>query len=303
MQRDKACKKVVDKWLENAVSLGETMTDIDANDSCLMSNESSIMCGITFRDSIIFKTFGEKKKEQPKPEQVPKLDLSNTQGIKVLQEKCEKIIANAEKIHQRKSSNSSQKGSESQEKIEKVKPEKPIITINKEEESQSKGTARNSRSLAPLPSQRGKVMISPQRRRVPDAVKRFQKLRVIELDESQVTMRMTHSLKISPPREDVKHYKCSSMFVQSSMIDNQKEIELPSLRDQSQQSDEKSEIESNKCSEIKLSIACSPKKEDSMQEHILAPKTTMNRINPSKQEDEVRFSTESWVTKTPPGRS
>lgn len=63
MQRDKACKKVVDKWLENAVSLGETMTDIDANDSCLMSNESSIMCGITFRDSIIFKTFGEKKKE------------------------------------------------------------------------------------------------------------------------------------------------------------------------------------------------------------------------------------------------
>ena len=48
------------------------------------------------------------------------------------------------------------------------------------------------------------------------------------------------------------------------MIDNQKEIELPSLRDQSQQSDEKSEIESNKCSEIKLSIACSPKKEDSM---------------------------------------
>lgn len=29
----------------------------------------------------------------------------------------------------------------------------------------------------------------------------------------------------------------------------------------------------------------------------------MNRVNPEKQDDEVRFSTESWVTKTPPGRS
>ena len=47
-------------------------------------------------------------------------------------------------------------------------------------------------------------------------------------------MRMTHSLKISPPREEAKHYKCSSMFVQSSAIENHKDIELPSLGDQSQ---------------------------------------------------------------------
>lgn len=179
------CMKVIDKWLGNPVSLEETMTDIDPSDSCLMSNESSMTCGITFRDSIIFKTFGDmKKKEKQKPEQVPKLDLSNTQGIKVLQEKCEKIIANADKIHQKKPSITQPKESErpkersvEYERPKEVerpieRPREPVITINKEE-PEKKSTARGSRSLVPLPSHRAKVMISPQRRRVPDAVKRF----------------------------------------------------------------------------------------------------------------------------------
>ena len=56
-----------------------------------------MVCGVTFRDSLTFKSFGEKKKPE-KPEVVPKLDLSNTQGIKTLKEKCERVLANAEKL-------------------------------------------------------------------------------------------------------------------------------------------------------------------------------------------------------------
>ncbi len=284
------CSKVVTRWLGNEEGeLGETVTDIDPCDSYLMSNESSITCGITFRDSIVFKTFGEKK-DRPKPELVPKLDLSNTNGMSILKAKCEKVIANGKKIQEKRPTR-------------KESDADTAVPQRTNETSETKGTARNSKSLVPLPSHRVKNLISPKRRLIPEGVKRFSKLKVFDLNEcsDNEQLRMTHSFKVSEVMQEEektnKHYKCSSMFVQSSMVATPP-MPPPMLKDESKESSEVDE-KSNKCNEIKLSIECSPKKGGAEMFNVLAPKTTINALNPQKQDDEVRFSTESWLSKTP----
>lgn len=102
---------------------------------------------------------------------MPPLDLSSTQGIKHLQEKCLKMIANADKIKKRPQLSRV----DTLESIEKTIASR-AATID------SKGSHRNSKSLVPLPSQRVNPMISPKRRQIPDAVKKYQRLKVIELE-------------------------------------------------------------------------------------------------------------------------
>ena len=112
----------------------------------------------------------------------------------------------------------------------------------------------------PLPSHRAKTLISPKRREIPAAVKRFTKLRGFELDSPG---RMVNSFKLSPQREESKHYKTSSMFVPNISVAAPPTVPL--------REDE------NRCSEIKLSIATSPPREQATERQCpLVPKTTMN---------------------------
>lgn len=142
IEKEKLHFRSLEYWITYPGSVGETYTESDCLSECggLTSHECSVACGITFRDKDIVKTFEEVK---PPPKQVPPLDLSNTHGIKQLQEKCLKMIANAEKIKKRPVLSRV----DTLESIEQIIASR-AATID------SKGSHRNSKSLVPLPSQR-----------------------------------------------------------------------------------------------------------------------------------------------------
>ncbi len=81
-ERERLHHRSLEYWIIYPGSVGETNTDIDASEFG-MSQESSITCGITFRDNDVIKAIHDEilDKHVSKPKQVPHLDLSNTQGI------------------------------------------------------------------------------------------------------------------------------------------------------------------------------------------------------------------------------
>ncbi len=154
----------------------------------------------------------------------------------------------------------------------------------------SKGSHRNSKSLVPLPSQRGNPLISPKRRQVPESVKKFQRLQVIELEQPRYLMeKLSSSFQVSPRTRhaelQAKHLKCSSMFMQTMKFGEEDEYD----EQETQEADDDVDAIDH------LEISCSPKYEELPCINVLAPKTTTNQCY--DRDDEVRFSSDSCMRK------
>ena len=81
-QKEPLHHRSIEFWLTNPDSVGETVSSCGG----MISHETSVTCGITFRDSDSLQSLFDNK-AVPK-EGVPKLDLNNTQGLLQLKEKC-----------------------------------------------------------------------------------------------------------------------------------------------------------------------------------------------------------------------